>query len=154
TGPDNKFCDKSRNFIVPEFIKEPGIRFKNAFRLRLSLSRLVRSDISGLRDPVKLLLASESTLRLCNFSSPLPIFPDRFNPSSDSPVTRLVAGLHVMYFHEHGVSSSSLQEDRLDKGSLIYDLKTIRPKTSSLRVTDSSALTVNDASEINEHMKR
>nr|GEW42889.1 hypothetical protein [Tanacetum cinerariifolium] len=115
TGPDNKFCDKSRSFIVPKFIKEPGIRFENAFRLRLRLSRLVRSDISGLRDPVKLLLASESTLRLCNFSSPLPIFPDRFNPSSDSPVTQ-VAGLHVMNFQEYGVSSSSLQEDRLDEG--------------------------------------
>ncbi|KAJ0463724.1 hypothetical protein HanHA300_Chr14g0518911 [Helianthus annuus] len=103
TGPDIKFCDKSRNFMVPELVREPGIRSEKPFLLRLRCSRLVRSDNSGLMCPVKWLLASDSTLRFRNFSSPLPIFPERFNPSRVSSVTRLVTGLQVMNFQEHGV---------------------------------------------------
>lgn len=147
TGPDNEFSDKSRNLMLPELIKEPGIRSEKPFRLRLSCSRLGRSDSSWLRYPVKLLLASESTLRFCNFSRPLPIFPERLNPSRESPVTLLVTGLHVTNIQEHGVSSSWFHEDRCDDGSVTDDLKTISPKTSSFSLRDSSALMVKEATE-------
>ncbi|KAL4578372.1 hypothetical protein LXL04_014494 [Taraxacum kok-saghyz] len=88
---------------------------------------------------------SESTLRFCNFSRPLPIFPERFNPSRESPVTLLVTGLQVTNCQEHGVSSSWFHEDKCDDGSVRDDLKTISPKTSSFSLGDSSALMVKEA---------
>lgn len=81
---------------------------------------------------VKLLLERERVLREVSFWRPLvAILPDRDKLSRVTRVTRFVDGLHWTNSHEHGESSSSFHDWRLERGSWSWDLKTTRPSTSS-----------------------
>lgn len=120
------------------FGKEVGIFPVKPLPLRLSFSRegVMRESAeedSGERVVrVKLLLERERVLREVSFWRPLvAILPDRDRLSRVIWVTRFVDGLHWMNSHEHGESSSSFHDWRFEKGSWRWDLKTIRPSTSS-----------------------
>ena len=132
--PENLFLAKEIACKDPHCLKKSsGMVPDRLFSLKSINLRFWRRARLGPMLPVILFFASDNFRRNCNWSRPLPIFPEREKPSRTRSVTRLDLGLHLTPTQLQGLSSSSFQDANFEFGSWISALNTIKPRTSSFR---------------------